>query len=144
MPGARLVFVGSGELAAEVAARAEGLPVTFCGQLPDAARLMPAFDLLLIPSGDREAFGMVVLEAMAAGVPVLCGPAPGPRFVAGETARYFSAYQPDNVAEALLAAFREWRSGTLEALARQARERVEREFSVAAAAGRLEALAVTQ
>jgi glycosyltransferase involved in cell wall biosynthesis len=144
MPDARLVFVGDGELADAVRERVGTLPVTLTGFVPDAARLMAAFDLLLMPSGEREAFGMVALEAMAAGVPVLCGPAPGPRFVVGDAGRYFAAEHPDALGDALRSAYRAWRDGDLPGMARRVRARAEREFSLAAAAGRLEALAVTQ
>ena len=144
MPGARLVLVGKGALAHELKQQARDLPVTFAGFVPEASRLMAAFDLLLIPSGEREAFGMVALEAMAAGVPVLCGPSPGPRFVVGDCGRFFDRPLAEDVGAALLAAYREWRDGTLQELAQRARARVEREFSVAAAAGRLQALALAQ
>ena len=144
MPDARLVFVGDGELADQVRQRAGALPITLAGFVPDAARVMAAFDLLLVSSGEREAFGMVALEAMAAGVPVLCGPAPGPRFVVGDAGRHFEADSPAELAQALVAAYREWCAGGLPGLAQRARARAEREFSVTAAAGRLEALAVSQ
>ena len=140
MPGAALVFVGSGELADELRRQAADLPVSFTGFLAGAVRLMKAFDLLLLPSGDREAFGMVALEAMAAGVPVLCGPAPGPRFVVAGAGRCFAASSAAGVGDALAQAYAE-RHGALGALAREARQRVEDTFSVPAAAARLRALA---
>ncbi len=114
MPEAELVLVGDGELAATVRRMAKPLPVTLAGFVPEAGRLMAAFDLLLLPSGSREAFGMVALEAMAAAVPVLSGPAPGPRFVLGDTGRWFVADDPDEAGRALLALYGEWRNGTLE------------------------------
>lgn len=144
MPQAVLVFLGDGELKREVAARGRNLPVKLAGFVANAPALMSAFDLLLVPSGGREAFGMVALEAMAAGVPVLCGPSPGPRFVVGEAGRSFAAEDAAALGDALLAAHDEWRTGTLRSLADAARARVAREFSVQAGAGRLQALAVTQ
>jgi glycosyltransferase involved in cell wall biosynthesis len=140
LPEAMLVFVGDGERQAELAREAAGLPVLFKGFVPDAVDLMAAFDLLLLPSGDREAFGMVALEAMAAGVPVLCGPAPGPCFVLGPAGRRFAPDTAAAVGEALVKASSE-RDGALVALARQGRARVEQVFSVAAGAVRLQALA---
>ncbi len=141
MPEARLVFLGDGALRPELSQRADDLRVSFTGFVPDAPHLMPAFDLLLVPSGAREAFGMVVLEAMAAGVPVLCGPSPGPRFVMGEAGRRFAPAAPDVLGESLVAAYVDWESRVLGARVRQARERVEQEFSVPAATRRLQALA---
>ncbi|MFU8815410.1 MAG: glycosyltransferase [Pseudomonadales bacterium] len=139
MPGARLVFVGAGELLPQLQSQAADLPVTFSGFIANAVRLTRAFDLLLLPSGDREAFGMVVLEAMAAGVPVLCGPAVGPRFVIAGAGRSFAPATAEALAEALAAAYAE-RHGALHDLARQARHRVEQTFSTSAAAVRLRAL----
>jgi glycosyltransferase involved in cell wall biosynthesis len=141
MPGARLVFIGDGELAGELQKRAGDLPVIFKGFVPNATTLMRAFDLLLLPSGDREAFGMVAVEAMAAGVPVLCGPASGPRFVIGAAGRRFAPATAAAVSEALAKAYAERREG-LGLLAGRARARVERMFSVPAAALRLRALAM--
>jgi glycosyltransferase involved in cell wall biosynthesis len=40
------------------------------GLIPDAARLIPAFDLFTLPS-KSEAFGYVLVEAGMAGVPVV-------------------------------------------------------------------------
>lgn len=145
MPKAQLVLVGGGELEGDLKRQLEaeggGAAVTLAGFLPDAPRLMAAFDLLLLPSGEREAFGMVALEAMAAGVPVMCGPSPGPRFVAGGTGLGFEADDAAGLARALLDAYRRWQTGELARLTRAARQRVEAEFSVPAAAGRLARLA---
>lgn len=141
---AQLVLVGDGELAEPAREAAAGLPVQFAGFVPGAATLMAAFDLLLVPSGRHEAFGMVALEAMAARVPVLTGPSAGLRFVIGDTGRQLAEEDPDELAEALVALHQEWRAGRLAARAERARARVEREFSVPAGAGRLQALALGQ
>ena len=144
MPEARLTLIGTGALAEELKRQSADLPVTFAGFVPEASRLMAAFDLLLLPSGAQEAFAMVALEAMAAGVPVLCGPSPGPRFVLGECGRFFDAATPGEVGEALESAYHDWREGKLRTSAERGRARVEREFSVAAAARCLAALRVAQ
>jgi glycosyltransferase involved in cell wall biosynthesis len=52
--------------------------VVFAGYQPDAARLLPAFDMAVHCSRDPEPFGQVVFEALAAGVPVIAAPAGGP------------------------------------------------------------------
>lgn len=77
-----LVIIGSGPLQDRLMAQAQELGIAertrFLGQVPQAARLFAAFDLFVL-SSDHEPFGMVLLEAMAAGVPVLataCGGAP--------------------------------------------------------------------
>ena len=69
----RLLVLGDGPLRGELEQRAEGLPVTFLGFVPDAKRLFRAMDLLLLTSQEVEAFGMVALEAMAVGIPVVAG-----------------------------------------------------------------------
>lgn len=72
---ALLVIIGSGPLdpalKAQVVAFGLQEKVLFLGQVPDAKRYFKAFDVFALTS-DREPFGMVLLEAMAAGVPVIC------------------------------------------------------------------------
>jgi glycosyltransferase involved in cell wall biosynthesis len=63
----------------EIRALAEGLPVEFLGWQLDPARVLSRLDLLLVPSTVPEATPRVILEAFAAGVPVLasaCGGIP--------------------------------------------------------------------
>ena len=77
---ARLVFVGDGPerpTAAEEA-RALGISdrVVFLGKQDSVAEIMACADLLLLPS-QNESFGLVALEAMASGVPVIASDAGG-------------------------------------------------------------------
>lgn len=131
-----LTFIGDGELAAELRQAAAQLPVHFAGQLNDARAYLSAFDALLICSEPVEAFNMVALEAMAAGVPVVAGPAPGPRFVLGSCGVYFET--PD--AGTIAATLARLRAGSArQAIARDGRQRAQGEFSVTAAAARLAA-----
>ncbi|MBE1488675.1 glycosyltransferase family 4 protein [Plantactinospora soyae] len=82
-PGLTLTFVGDGPLRASLTARAAALgiadAVTFAGfVLPTAAlELMHQHDLLVHPSR-LETFGMTVVEAIAAGMPVLVTRCGGP------------------------------------------------------------------
>ncbi len=136
----RLLVVGDGPLAASLAERAEGLPVVFCGYVPGARDLLAALDVLLITSQEVEAFGMVALEAMCAGVPVVAGPAPGPQFVLGGSGYYYNRREPAEVARAVRRVLDDRSAGALEARMEHARDRARREFSVAALARYLDDL----
>lgn len=80
--GTLLAIAGNGPLENALKAQATSLGIAnhvrFLGQVPNVRRLFAAFDLFVL-SSDHEPFGMVLLEAMAAGVPVIatdCGGAP--------------------------------------------------------------------
>ncbi|WP_323165588.1 glycosyltransferase [Pseudomonas bubulae] len=75
----QLVIMGKGRLEEDLKELSNELgigdQVLFLGQVPDARRYFRAFDVFAL-SSDHEPFGMVLLEAMAAGVPLLataCG-----------------------------------------------------------------------
>ena len=128
-PGAWLVFVGDGPLRSRLE-RAAGEGVVLAGFRSDARTLLGAFDLLLLCSSDREAFGVVLIEAMAAGVPVVVADRPGPRSVVGDCGTYF---RTDDELLAVLGSFSSRdRTRTIE----RARQRVARRFSVEALAER--------
>lgn len=72
-PQLRLAIVGAGQLREElgqfVDAHGLGARVAFMGS-ENGREIMPGFDALVC-SSDYESFGLVILEAMAAGVPVV-------------------------------------------------------------------------
>lgn len=73
----------------EALARRLGLNVLFSGYLPEADKpaLLAGADLAIFPSLGGESFGIVLLEAMAAGAgTVIAGDNPGYRSVLGELA----------------------------------------------------------
>ena len=76
----RLVLVGDGPDRTEAIeeARAQGITdrVVFLGKQDSVAEIMACADLLLLPS-TNESFGLVALEAMASGVPVVATNAGG-------------------------------------------------------------------
>lgn len=77
VPRAHLVIAGSGGWEEELRRRLDGAPrVHWLGFRQDAPELMKAFDLLLAPSWE-EPFGIVAVEAMAAGTPVIAADAGG-------------------------------------------------------------------
>lgn len=55
----------------EVKAAAAGLPVEFAGWAADVSEALAELDLLLVPSAAHDATPRVILEAFAAGVPVI-------------------------------------------------------------------------
>lgn len=75
----QLAILGTGRLEQDLKELARELGIAdrvlFLGQVPEARRYFRAFDAFAL-SSDHEPFGMVLLEAMAAGVPLLataCG-----------------------------------------------------------------------
>ncbi len=86
--GVRLLIVGDGDLRTQYEQQAHSLGiadrVTFCGRVPDDE--LPLYyalcDLHVLPSTTMgEAFGVVLLEAMATGKPVIASSLPGVRTV---------------------------------------------------------------
>jgi len=73
-PNVHYVIVGDGPLRESLTAEAQSLlldkRVHFIGWRTDAAAVMNAFDVLLMPS-NWEGFGLVALEAMAARLPII-------------------------------------------------------------------------
>ena len=142
-----LLYVGDAEprknlellLAGYAAYRAAGsgqpLPLVLAGAVDVAApgvrveerptrgrlEVLYAGTVALVHASLYEGFGMTALEAMAAGVPVLAGRAPGVVETCGEAAAYFDPRDSDDLAAALLALTRD--EALRERLAAAERER---------------------
>ena len=90
-----LVLLGSGyledSLRREVSRRGLEDRVRFLGHVDEADRYYRALDVFVLTSDEREAFGLVLLEAMLAEVPIVTSDAPGPLSVVADTARVFPA-----------------------------------------------------
>lgn len=105
-PGeARLAVVGGGSAKKRVGSLAGELGVAdriyWCGQVPDAAPLYPAFDVFLL-SSRTEGLPMVVFEAMAAGVPVVAADVGGvSEQITPDTGYLTAPRDPDALAEGI-------------------------------------------
>jgi glycosyltransferase involved in cell wall biosynthesis len=81
-----LLIVGDGDLKGYYMALARKLGINektiFAGRVPSVVPYMAAADVLVLPSTDMsEAFGLVLVEAMASGKPVIASNLPGVRKV---------------------------------------------------------------
>jgi glycosyltransferase involved in cell wall biosynthesis len=85
VPGTRLAIVGDGPARADLERYFEGTPTRFMGYMQGQA-LSEAYasaDIFVFPSA-LETFGLVVVEAMAAGLPVVASRVGGVRDVVQE------------------------------------------------------------
>lgn len=105
---ARLRILGEGPLRDELGALARRLgvadAVTFEGFRPDPARFMAAADVFVL-SSEYEGFGNVIVEAMAAGAPVVatdCPYGPGEILEGGRHGLLVPPGDPERFADAVL------------------------------------------
>lgn len=103
--GSLLAIMGSGRLEPALKALAAELGVAaqvrFLGQVPQGRRYFKAFDVFALTS-DHEPFGMVLLEAMAAGVPLVCSDCGGGREVVEGVGQLFPLGDSAELAECLM------------------------------------------
>jgi phosphatidylinositol alpha-mannosyltransferase len=103
--GAELIVAGSGPQDKEMKALADRLLVNarFLGRVDDAtkASLFKRADVYCAPGLGGESFGIVLVEAMAAGAPVVCSDLPGFRAVAANSAVLVSPGDPGLLADAI-------------------------------------------
>jgi glycosyltransferase involved in cell wall biosynthesis len=111
-PGLHLLIVGEGPLKAELIAQVERLGlaqrVHFAGRLPDLAPVLRAASVLVLPSR-WEGMPNVVLEAMAAGCPVVGTDVEGTRELIrpGETGRLCKVNSVNDLRQAMAESLRE-------------------------------------
>lgn len=99
-----LVIMGAGRLEANLKGLADDLGISgsvrFVGQVPQGRRYFKAFDVFALTS-DHEPFGMVLLEAMAAEVPLVCSDCGGGREVVAGVGELFPLGDGERLASAL-------------------------------------------
>jgi glycosyltransferase involved in cell wall biosynthesis len=138
-----LAFVGDGELMQELKmlARNHGVQdrVVFCGEKDEARRLMKAFDAFVLPSTSEEAFGLVLLEAMAAQVPIICSDAPGPASVIGDAGLLFKCGNARDLTRQLKAV-RALTKPNSDEMTRKALDRLGAKFSVSSMSQKIRSL----
>ena len=104
-PMARCVVAGDGKDRAAIQAEIDrlGSPVTLLGFRDDVRDVIAVGDVFALPA-EAEPFGLVVLEAMDAGVPVIATDAGGPReiVVPGQTGWLVSPNDASSLAAAIV------------------------------------------
>ncbi|GAB7530777.1 glycosyltransferase [Pseudomonas sp. 3A(2025)] len=129
--GSQLVILGKGrleqslkDLALELGIAAQ---VLFLGQVPDARRYFKAFDVFAL-SSDHEPFGMVLLEAMVAGLPLLATSCGGAKEVVEGVGVLFPLGDAEHMAQGLVHLSR-LDDGQRQACAEQMLQRLQTRFS---------------
>ncbi len=133
--GAGLMLVGDGDLRPSLVALAETLGIArrvwFVGTVPhrDLPPCYAASDLVVLPSFPPESFGMVLIEAMACGRPVLAHSIPGVRSVVrdGEDGLLARPGDMDDLVEKMRALLEDPQRRAQ--MGRQGRARVEAEYA---------------
>jgi glycosyltransferase involved in cell wall biosynthesis len=120
---------GVARYAAQVRTDAEGLPLEFAGWVDDIYACMAELDLLLVPSAGHEATTRVILEAFAAGLPVIAFPSGGIPEVVEDGVTGLLANDVEEMARLAVELLTE-DTGRLTSLARAAQERWSRRFTL--------------
>jgi glycosyltransferase involved in cell wall biosynthesis len=134
------VVGGDGALEAELRAQVTRLDlnkeIDFIGWVGDKHAFYASLDLFVLPS-HHEAFGIVLIEAMAAGVPIISTDCVGPREIIREHRDGMVVPRGDATAMADAMSALLQNESLAQQFAASARERVEREYSMQAMAERL-------
>ena len=145
--GSLLAIIGRGLLEDELKRQVRQLGIAdnvrFLGQVPDARRYFPAFDLFVL-SSDHEPFGMVLLEAMVAGIPIFatdCGGAPE---VIGHPKQLFPLGDSERLAHLMINFFQRNATPSHDEVARNGLQRLQERFSDTTARQRFFALPMIQ
>jgi glycosyltransferase involved in cell wall biosynthesis len=126
------LFSGAGYLQ-KVKQASGDLPIEFLGWRDDIANVFAGLDLLVVPSTDLDATPRVILEAFAAGVPVVAFPAGGiPELIEdGQTGFLASEFNPAALGRCIETVLKSCPED-LDALVARARARWEEQFTLGA------------
>lgn len=104
--------------------------VEFMGQRSDIPEILSKLDVLVLPTRAPEAFGRVIIEAQAAGVPVVATRVGGVTDIIcdGENGLLVFPEDPGSIAEALMRLFKDRTLGL--SIAANARKNVEEKYSL--------------
>lgn len=129
--GSQLVILGKGRLEPSLKDLALelgiGPQVLFLGQVADARRYFKAFDVFAL-SSDHEPFGMVLLEAMVAGLPLLATSCGGAKEVVEGVGVLFPLGDAEHMAQGLVHLSR-LDDGQRQACGEQMLQRLQERFS---------------
>ena len=100
-----LIIIGDGRLLSELKETAQNLGIKsrvhFLGKLEMAHRYLKAFDCFIFPSTEKEEFGVVLLEAMFAELPIICSDSPGPMSIASDFAHIYRSDDQEELTTAM-------------------------------------------
>lgn len=138
LPDTRLCIIGDGPLASELHESA-ARDVEFAGWTPydEVQRRMLAARALVFPSEWYEPFGMVLIEAMSAGLPVLASSASDAAKITAAPPEFVSPAGDDR---ALATVFGAIDDAAVDAAGRDARERFETTYTESVGVAEIEAL----
>lgn len=104
-----LVIMGKGPLEKDLKQLALDLgiaeSIVFTGNIPEGKKYFKAFDVFALTS-DHEPFGMVLLEAMAANVPLICSDCGGGAEVARDIGQLFTLGDAEMLSNCLVNEFK--------------------------------------
>lgn len=135
LPRAHVALAGEGPVEADLRAEAERLGISdrvhFLGYRTDVARVLGSFDVFALTS-DKEGMANAMLEAMAAGIPVVSTRVSGAEEALGPDAEGAApglvvGFDPEEIADALGRLLDQ--PDTREAMGREGRKRVRERFS---------------
>jgi glycosyltransferase involved in cell wall biosynthesis len=113
IPGFHLLLAGDGSLRRELEAHVDSLgireSVTFMGMSKSVPELLGSADLFVFSTTEQEGLGSVLLEAMAAGLPIIASDVPACREILenGTHGELVKPADPAALAAAILRFFRE-------------------------------------